>query len=160
MIIMGYDFIGKSEFAASTYKRIDLDLHFFHSNIDKWWVHRYMWAMQEYHKQGYTVLLGYDKEALQELQRCTGRLVDSKDVFVVFPAIWLKDVWVDKSKEAYDQWGTPWYENKWCNIKHNFEKEISDMELSTLNKVVIPNASGNLESVYPMIANHKENIDD
>ena len=96
MIIIGYQGIGKSTIAGEN-NFIDLESGNFWVNGKRadWWYIPYCQIAEHLSKQGYTVFTSSHEVVRKQLENST------EDVYVIFPALELKDDWIFKLRERW-----------------------------------------------------------
>lgn len=142
MIVIGYQGIGKSTLAGRERRYIDLESGNFWVNGKRAedWYKPYCQIAEHLSKQGYTVFVSSHEVVRKQLE-------DTREtVVVVYPAINLRDYWVDKLHERYMDSGLEKDYKALKNAEERFDENIRDLEGSSFAyKLVIEKPSYDLE---------------
>lgn len=123
MIIVGYQGIGKSTLAG-TYNCIDLESSNFFVNgkrNDDWYV-VYCNIANHLSKQGYTVCMSSHEVVRKELEK------SEEDVYVVYPAVSLRDEWVEKLRTRWQLTGLDKDYRAYMNAEDRYFSNIEELE--------------------------------
>ena len=122
MIIIGYQGIGKSTLAGKM-NCIDLESGNFWVNgkrAEDWYI-PYCQIANHLSEQGYTVFVSSHEVVRRELEKSKER------VFVVCPSLELKDEWIAKLKNRYEQTGLAKDFKAWKNAEDRYEDNIKEL---------------------------------
>lgn len=126
MIIIGYPGVGKTSLAGRYRQYIDLESsHFndaFGTKPDGWFI-PYCKVAEDLSKQGYRVFVSCHKEVQEYLHDCSNEYV-----IVLYPAIELKEQWLDRVKGRFEN--DPSMKNK--KAMENVEK-YWDIQINSLS---------------------------
>ena len=130
MVIIGYQGIGKSTAAKDDLRYIDLESTNFrvgpNGEKDEHWYAAYANVALDLSRQGYRVFVSSHapvRQWLGEHQR-----VDDF-IFICYPAIALKDQWIDRLQKRFDQTGLKKDELALLNAKDRYADNIREMML-------------------------------
>lgn len=144
MIVIGYQGIGKSTLAGRERRYIDLESGNFwvDGKRDEDWYKPYCQIAEHLSQQGYTVFVSSHEVVRKQLE-------DTREtVVVVYPAINLRDYWVDKLHERYMDSGLEKDYKALKNAEERFDENIRDLEGSSfVYKLVIEKPSYDLEAM-------------
>ena len=128
MIIIGYQGIGKSTLAG-IHKCIDLESgnFWFKDNETKQIVRHNNWYIpycniaNHLSEQGYTVFTSSHEVVREELKK------SKEKIYVVFPSIKLKDKWIEKLEDRYNNTGLEKDYKALMNAKDRYEENIQEL---------------------------------
>lgn len=131
MIIIGYQGIGKSSISCAENGCIDLESSNFNlwyrdNKRDKWWYVYYCNLAIDLSNQGFTVFVSSHKEIRDYLLN----FIDKTTIVCVFPEPYLKDEWIQKLQDRYDNDPSEKNYKALMNAKDKFEKNINEMRAS------------------------------
>ena len=144
MIVIGYQGIGKSTLAGRERRYIDLESGNFWIDGKRAedWYKPYCQIAEHLSRQGYTVFVSSHEVVRKQLED-TG-----ETVVVIYPAINLRDYWVDKLHQRYMDSGL---EKDWKALKNaeeRFDENIRELEESVFAyKLVIEKPDYDLEAM-------------
>lgn len=124
MIIIGYPGIGKSSVAGKN-DIIDLESGNFWAEgkrPDNWYV-CYCNIAEHLSKQGYIVFVSSHKVVYERLKKYS-----KESVYAVFPAVDLKDDWVERLHNRYEKTQLPKDFRAWKGAENDFEENIYDLK--------------------------------
>lgn len=124
MIIIGYPGIGKSTLAATDNRYIDLESSCFSvdgKKIDNWYV-AYCQVAEHLSKQGYIVFVSSHAAVVDYL--CRIHTSTDEPVAIVYPSIKLKDQWVEKLRQRFDDSGLEKNYLAWVRSIKHYEDDI------------------------------------
>ena len=145
LIIIGYPGIGKSSVSSSKISCIDLESsNFYHrgNRPNEWFIY-YCNIALDLSKQGYIVFVSSHKLVRDYLLENKG----NEDVYCVFPELYLKDDWVHRLGERYEQERCEKNYRALVNTEEQFEKNIEDMRNSGHEYYLITNIQYDLLDV-------------
>ena len=120
---MGYPGIGKSCLASKENKYIDLDSSLF--SIDdkknKDWYKIYCKVAVDLSRQNFNVFVSCHKDVQEELIRL------NELVFVVYPALHLKEYWIEKLENRYNESNKSADWRAYKRAKDHFEEDINSL---------------------------------
>lgn len=122
MIIIGYQGIGKSTLAGK-YGCIDLESGNFWvdgKRAEDWYI-PYCQIANHLSQQGFTVFVSSHEVVRKELEK------SKEKVFCVFPAINLKEQWVEKLRERYERTGLEKDFKAYANAEDRYKENISEL---------------------------------
>ena len=121
MIIVGYQGIGKSTLAGKD-NCIDLESSSFWDDYKRPddWYKVYCRVATYLSKQGYTVFVSSHMEVIKELED------SNQPVFAIFPSIHLKDEWVKKLLDRYEQSNLYKDYKAYKNAEEHYKENIAD----------------------------------
>ena len=153
MIFVGYQGIGKSTLAGHS-RFIDLESGNFWVNgiRDGNWYKVYAKIAMELSKQGFYVMTASHGVVREELLRLakTDEFINEK-VYVVHPAIQLKDEWIKKLYHRHLQSQLEKDYKAWKNAKEQFEQNIHDLINSPFTSIVLEDMQYDLEEILDNI---------
>lgn len=150
MIVIGYQGIGKSTLAGRERRYIDLESGNFWVDGKRAedWYKPYCQIAEHLSQQGYTVFVSSHEVVRKQLEN------SGETVVVVYPAIKLRDYWVDKLHRRYMDSGL---EKDWKALKNaeeRFDENIQELEKSVFAyKLVIENPYYDLEAMLVRFRN-------
>ena len=164
MIILGYQGVGKSTLAKESYltglRVIDLDSGSFwvDGKRDDNWAKIYCNIAVHLSKQNYIVLMSTHKVVRDEIVRNSS--IDRSDVLVLFPALELRDLWISKLEERYNESKLDKDYKAWRNAVECYEENISDLQNFAKENFINECRLVKMDyDLYPTIANmYKESI--
>jgi hypothetical protein len=122
MIIIGYQGIGKSTLAG---KRNCIDLEsgnfWVDGKRDEEWYIPYCQIANHLSQQGFTVFVSSHEVVREELKK------SEEIVYCVFPSILLRDEWVWKLKNRYEQTGLEKDFKAWKNAEDRYKENIAEL---------------------------------
>lgn len=146
MIIVGYQGIGKSTLAGIN-NCIDLESGNFWvdgKRADDWYK-PYCQIANHLSEQGYTVFTSSHEVVRKELEK------SKEKVFVVFPAINLKDKWVIKLRDRYDSTGLDKDFKALANAEDRYKENISELMFGNLKFYEITDMDYNLKQIIDVL---------
>ena len=150
MIIIGYQGIGKSTLTARKRGYIDLESSCFWHNGErpKEWHIYYCQIAEDLSRQGYKVFTSSHEVVRQFLK-------DSKeDVLIVCPSTELKDEWIAKLKDRYDDNKSDKNYKAWKNAEDRYADNINELKDSGIPYVELTDIKYDLENViYEYLSN-------
>lgn len=123
MIIIGYPGIGKSTLAGRDNKYIDLESGCFWvdgKRADDWYV-AYCQVAEHLSRQGYVVFVSSHEVVRKQLVKST------EDVAVVYPALELRDEWIDRLEHRYQGSGLKKDYKALMNAKDRYNDNIYEL---------------------------------
>ena len=147
MIIVGYQGIGKSTLAG-TNNCIDLESGNFWvdgKRADDWYK-TYCQIANHLSEQGYTVFTSSHEVVRKELEK------SNEKVFVVFPAINLKDKWIDKLKARYEATGLDKDFKAFANAEDRYKENITELMTGNLKFYEITNMDYDLRTIVGVLS--------
>ena len=166
MVIIGYQGIGKSTAAKGDLRYIDLESTNFrvgpNGEKDEHWYAAYANVALDLSRQGYIVFVSSHAPVREWL----GTHQKTEEfIFICYPAISLKDDWIDRLQKRFDQTGLKKDELALLNAKDRYVDNIREMitdgetynfiqlelrgmtyDLKTFINVMLRKMAGNLES--------------
>jgi hypothetical protein len=143
MIVIGYQGIGKSTVAGRNHRFIDLESGNFWidgKRADDWYK-PYCNIAEHLSQQGYIVFTS-SHEVVRDHLKCS-----CETVVLVYPSIELKDEWIAKLKNRYDESGLEKDYKALMNAKDRYEENIRELEkYNWYYKLVITNTNYDLEA--------------
>ena len=152
MIISGYQGIGKSTLAGKN-NCIDLESGNFWvdgKRSDDWYK-PYCQIANHLSEQGYIVFVSSHKVVREELMN------SKEQVFVVFPAINLKEQWVKKLKERYEKTNLDKDYRALMNAKARYKENISELMLGNIKFYEITNMNYDLNEIVDYLEYKSKN---
>jgi hypothetical protein len=146
MIIVGYQGIGKSTLAGSN-NCIDLESGNFWvdgKRADDWYK-PYCQIANHLSEQGYTVFTSSHEVVRKELEK------SKEKVFVVFPAINLKDGWINKLRERYEATGLGKDFKALANAEDRYKENISELMMGNLKFYEITDMNYDLKQIIDVL---------
>lgn len=148
MIIIGYQGIGKSTLAGKN-KCIDLESgNFWFYDLETYqkvrhndWYVPYCNIANHLSEQGYTVFTSSHEVVREELKK------SKEKIYVVFPSIKLKDKWIKKLEDRYNQTGLDKDCKALMNAKDRYEENISELRKCGLSVFEILDMDYNLDEI-------------
>lgn len=149
MIIIGYQGIGKSTLAAKNLKYIDLESSNFwfedpetkqrvrHSN----WYEMYCNVAEDLSRQGYIVFVSSHQPVRERL------LKSEEYVVACVPLLILKDEWINKLKERYENSLLEKDYKAYMNAVDRFTENITEIMDSGFDVILITDADYNLQDL-------------
>ena len=123
MIIIGYQGIGKSTLTKNSNGYIDLESGNFWWNGQRphdWYVY-YCHIAEDLSRQGYIVFVSSHKEVRKFLEK------SEEKVIVIFPSILIRDEWVKKLKDRYEESGKEKDFKAWKNAEDRYKENINEL---------------------------------
>lgn len=123
MIVIGYPGIGKSTLAGRDNKYIDLESGCFWVNdkrADDWYA-AYCQVAEHLSRQGYIVFVSSHEVVRKQLVKST------EDVAVVYPALELRDEWIDRLEHRYQESGLKKDYKALMNAKDRYNDNIYEL---------------------------------
>ena len=143
MIVIGYQGIGKSTLAGRNYQFIDLESGNFWvdgKRADDWYK-PYCQIAEHLSKQGYIVFTSSHEVVRKQLVN------SSEVVVVVYPAIKLKTMWLEKLCDRYQQTGLDKDYKAYMNAEDRYEENIHELETCDIPyKIKLKDADYDLEA--------------
>ena len=124
MIVIGYQGIGKSTLSSNSYSRIDLEssnFWFKGQRPDDWYIYYCQIAMG-LSRQGYTVFVSSHKVVRDFLFEHT-----HERVYVIYPALSLKDEWIRKLELRYNASQLEKDKKAYLNALDRYEDNIQEI---------------------------------
>jgi len=149
MIVIGYQGIGKSTLAARNLKYIDLESSNFwfedpetkqrvrHSN----WYEIYCNVAEDLSRQGYIVFVSSHHPVRERL------LKSEEYVVVCVPSLILKDEWIKKLKERYENSLLEKDYKAYINAADRFTENVTEIMNSGFDVILITDADYNLQNL-------------
>lgn len=146
MIYSGYSGIGKTSMTTKSFRYVDLESSLFrvHGYHQNGWEFIYCNIAEYLSKHGYDVFISTHKEVRNELHN------RGIPFLVITPTLELKDQWVAKLKQRYDENTTQSNYLAFNTAELLYDKLVADL-LTEPNKLIIDNMGYNLEM---LIQNH------
>ena len=152
MIISGYQGIGKSSLAGK-YKCIDLESGNFWvdgKRADDWYK-PYCQIANHLSEQGYTVFVSSHEPVRRELEK------SKEPVYVIFPAIDLKDEWIKKLEDRYNNTKLDKDYRALMNAKDRYKENITELMQGNLKFYEITRINYNLDDIIDYLENKSKN---
>lgn len=148
MIIIGYQGIGKSTLAGKN-KCIDLESgNFWFYGLETYqkirhndWYVPYCNIANHLSEQGYIVFTSSHEVVREELKK------SKEKIYVVFPSIKLKDKWIEKLEDRYNQTGLDKDYKALMNAKDRYEENISELRKCGLSVFEILDMDYSLDEI-------------
>lgn len=148
MIIIGYQGIGKSTLAGKN-KCIDLESgNFWFYDLETYqkvrhndWYIPYCNIANHLSEQGYIVFTSSHEVVREELKK------SKEKIYVVFPSIKLKDKWIEKLEDRYNQTGLDKDYKALMNAKDRYEENISELRKCGLSVFEILDMDYSLDEI-------------
>lgn len=143
MIVIGYQGIGKSTLAGRNNRFIDLESGNFWvdgKRADDWYI-PYCQIANHLSEQGYTVFTSSHEVVRKELEK------SKENVYVVYPALGLKDEWIYKLKTRYEKTGLTKDFKALKNAEDRYDENITELMNSNLKTFEIKNIGYNLKDI-------------
>ena len=142
MIISGYQGIGKSSLAGKN-NCIDLESGNFWVDGERAddWYKVYCQIANHLSQQGYVVFVSSHEVVRKELEK------SKEQVFVIFPAIDLKDQWIAKLQNRYDKTKLDKDYRALMNAKDRYKENITELMRGNLKFYEITKMTYQLESI-------------
>lgn len=142
MIISGYQGIGKSSLAGKN-NCIDLESGNFWVDGERAddWYKVYCQIANHLSEQGYVVFVSSHEVVRKELEK------SKEQVFVIFPAIDLKDQWIAKLQNRYDKTKLDKDYRALMNAKDRYKENITELMRGNLKFYEITRMTYQLESI-------------
>lgn len=122
MIIVGYPCIGKSTYAAShRFKAIDLESSNFIK--DGSWVESYCNVAIDLSKHGYDVFVSSHDAVRKQLLKS-----DYEYVFVIYPALDIKEEWLERLHERYLETELEKDYRAWQRALNHYDEDIAKLK--------------------------------
>lgn len=155
MIVIGYQGIGKSSLAGRGYRFIDLESGNFWvdgKRADDWYK-PYCQIAEHLSQQGYIVCT-----SSHEVVR--NQLLNSNEVVVlVYPSLNLKNLWIDKLENRYQETGLEKDYKALMNAKDRYDENIQELMNSPFNfKLELVNPDYDLEASLIHFINRDLNL--
>ena len=146
MIISGYQGIGKSTLAGK-YNCIDLESSNFwvNGNRSNDWCEVYCNIANHLSKQGYIVFVSSHEAVRKELEK------SNQPVFAVFPSINLKDEWVKKLQNRYEESNLYKDYKAYKNAEEYYKENISELMRGNLTFYEITKMDYNLKDIVEFL---------
>lgn len=125
MIIVGYQGIGKSSISCAENRCIDLESsNFWHKGkrSDDWYIY-YCNIAVDLSKQGFTVFTSSHKEVRNYLLKHT----DETMIVCVFPETYLKDAWIQRLQDRYENDPSEKNYKALANAKDRFADNVNEI---------------------------------
>ena len=155
MIIIGYQGIGKSSLAGRDRKFIDLESSNFWvdgKRADDWYK-PYCQIAEHLSKQGYIVFTSSHEVVRKQLEN------SSEIVVLVYPALKLKPLWIDKLENRYHDDPSEKNYKALMNTIVNYEQNIMELISSKFNfKIELQNPDYDLEASIVHFKNRDLNV--
>ena len=152
MIISGYQGIGKSSLAGKN-NCIDLESGNFWvdgKRADDWYK-VYCQIANHLSEQGYVVFVSSHEVVRKELEK------SKEQVFVIFPAIDLKDQWIAKLQNRYDKTKLDKDYRALMNAKDRYKENITELMHGNLKFYEITKMTYQLESIIDYLEYKSKN---
>ena len=152
MIISGYQGIGKSTLAGKN-KCIDLESGNFWvdgKRADDWYK-PYCQIANHLSEQGYTVFVSSHEVVRRELEK------SKEPVYVIFPAIDLKDEWIKKLEDRYNNTKLDKDYRALMNAKDRYKENITELMQGNLKFYEITRINYQLESIIDYLEYKSKN---
>ena len=142
MIISGYQGIGKSSLAGKN-NCIDLESGNFWVDGERAddWYKVYCQIANHLSQQGYVVFVSSHEVVRKELEK------SKEQVFVIFPAIDLKDAWIRKLEERYNKTKLDKDYRALMNAKDRYKENITELMRGNLKFYEITKMTYQLDSI-------------
>lgn len=149
MIVIGYQGIGKSTLAVRNLKYIDLESSNFwfedpetkqrvrHSN----WYEIYCNVAEDLSRQGYIVFVSSHQPIRERLSK------SEEYVVVCVPSVILKDEWIKKLKERYENSLLEKDYKAYMNAADRFTENVTEIMNSGFDVILITDADYNLQNL-------------
>lgn len=129
MIIIGYQGIGKSSISCAENNCIDLESSNFWNKEgkrpDDWYIY-YCNIAADLSKQGFTVFVSSHKEVRDYLLN----FIDKTMIVCIFPEPYLKDEWIQRLQDRYDNDPSEKNYKALMNAKDRFKENVEEMRAS------------------------------
>lgn len=124
MIVIGYPGIGKSTLAGRDRRYIDLESECFYidGERDSRWFIPYCNIAEDLSRHGYIVFVSSHASVREHLSG------SSENVVLVYPSIDLKDEWISKLTERYQDTRSDKDHRALLHVNNYYEEEVLDME--------------------------------
>lgn len=155
MIIIGYQGIGKSSLAGRDNKFIDLESGNFWVDGKRAadWYKPYCQIAEHLSKQGYIVFTSSHEVVRNQLRN------SSEVVVVAYPALNLKDMWIDKLEERYRATGLDKDYKALMNAKDRYDDNIRELANCDIPyKLMLKNIDYDLEASIIHFRNRDLNL--
>ena len=142
MIVIGYQGIGKS--TLSTLKGyIDLESgNFWYNGQRPWgWYIYYCQIAEDLSRQGYVVFVSSHKEVREFLKN------SKEEVIIVFPSLSLKNDWIEKLKNRYNESQKDKDYKAWKNAEDRYEENITELMQSGYKFIEIKDMNYDLKEL-------------
>ena len=152
MIISGYQGIGKSTLAGKN-NCIDLESGNFWvdgKRADDWYK-PYCQIANHLSEQGYTVFVSSHEVVRRELEK------SKEPVYVIFPAIDLKDAWIKKLEDRYNNTKLDKDYRALMNAKDRYKENIAELMQGNLKFYEITRINYQLESIIDYLEYKSKN---
>lgn len=144
MIVCGYQGIGKSSIANPDDGIIDLESGNFWANgrrPEEWYIY-YCQIAEHLSRQGFTVLL-----SSHEVVRSYLKVWSDEVLILVFPALELKDKWIDRLANRYIRTGlSKDFKTLEC-AKDKYEENIKDLKNCGIPYIMLPSMDYDLKAL-------------
>ena len=148
MIIIGYQGIGKSTLAGKN-NCIDLESgNFWFHDVETYqkvrhndWYIPYCNIANHLSEQGYIVFTSSHEVVREELKK------SKEKIYVVFPSIKLKDKWIEKLEDRYNQTGLDKDYKALMNAKDRYEENIEELRKCGLSVFEILDMDYSLDEI-------------
>ena len=152
MIVIGYQGIGKSSLAGKN-NCIDLESGNFWvdgKRADDWYK-PYCQIANHLSEQGYTVFVSSHEVVRRELEK------SKEPVYVIFPAINLKDEWIKKLEDRYNNTKLDKDYRALMNAKDRYKENITELMRGNLKFYEITRINYQLESIIDYLEYKSKN---
>ena len=150
MILVGYQGVGKSTLAKNRLDCIDLESGNFWYNgkrPDDWYIY-YCQIAEHLSAQGYIVLTS-SHAVVREFLKANSK----EKLYVVYPALHLKDPWCTKLVERYEQTKAEKDYKAWKNAEDRYEENIKELMNCGLKPIEICSMDYDLGKLLSEIQN-------
>lgn len=154
MIIFGYQGIGKSTLTSKMDSFcIDLESSNFYVDgvRDPNWYKVYCQIAINLHKQGYTVFMSAHKVVRDYMYEIVNGTNLYKYVCIIHPDLRLKDEWIKKLEDRYNDTQKDKDYRAWKNAEVSYEENISELMDSKFVDIVIDSMDYSLEKIVDSI---------
>lgn len=143
MIIVGYQCIGKSTLAKNSDNCIDLESSnfFVDGKRDENWYKVYVNIAKHLSDQKNIVFISSHKIVREYLNE------QNIEFLVVCPSLELKEEWLKKLKDRYDETGKDKDYRAWKNAEVGYDEQIKDL-MQEHNVILLNDTKYNLEDYY------------
>lgn len=147
MIIIGYPAIGKSSLAREDINCIDLESSCFMIEGKRYegWEIVYVQIAEHLSKQGYIVFVSSHKAVQEALKR------SSEKVYACFPSLEIKDKWLHRLEDRYNQTKSDKDFRAWSNAVHTYDESILTLMRSGFNAVIITDVDYDIKQCIALL---------